>query len=171
MGSSDADRDWLRRDNTVLMQVHGASVLGLGLVAISAAQFEYADPRYNFFLLFLGSAVAYSNDLRNRVMCARRNMIAKCMLGLHILLSYALLQDWKPVYTTRALLCQDSPICVSKADSRRIVFQGGQTPTPVMLAIGVLSFLYSLCCAAFPDSDPPTITSPRSKLNHDKKTI
>ena len=117
------------------------------------------------------TATTYSNDLRNRVMCARRNMIAKCMLGLHILLSYALLQDWKPVYTTRALLCQDSPICVSEADSRRIVFQGGQTPTPVMLAIGVLSFLYSLCCAAFPDSDPPTITSPRSKLNHDKKTI
>ena len=41
-----AHRDWLRRENTVLMQLHGACVLGLGLVAISAAQFEYADPRY-----------------------------------------------------------------------------------------------------------------------------
>ena len=40
-----ADRDWLRRENTVLLQLHGACVLGLGLVAISAAQFEYADPR------------------------------------------------------------------------------------------------------------------------------
>jgi len=29
----------------VLIQLHGACVLGLGLVAISAAQFEYADPR------------------------------------------------------------------------------------------------------------------------------
>ena len=40
-----SDRDWLRRENTVLIQLHGACVLGLGLVAISAAQFEYADPR------------------------------------------------------------------------------------------------------------------------------
>ena len=71
MGSSDADRDWLRRDNTVLMQVHGASVLGLGLVAISAAQFEYADPRYTFLLLFLGSVVAYSNDLQQRLTKSR----------------------------------------------------------------------------------------------------
>jgi len=157
VGSSDADRDWLRRDNTVLMQVHGASVLGLGLVAISAAQFEYADPRYTVLLLFLGSAVAYSNDLRNSVMCARRNMIAKCMLGLHILLSYALLQDWKPVYTTRARLCQDSPICVSEADSRRILFRGAKLQPLSCWQSGFYHF-YTLSAA------PPSLTATRQQL-------
>ena len=68
-----------------------------------------------------------------------RNMIAKCMLGLHILLSYALLQDYKP---------------------------GGRTQTPVMVATGIMSLLYSICCAMFPDKDPPT---PPPAANHDKK--
>jgi hypothetical protein len=71
-----------------------------------------------------------------------RNMIAKCMLGLHILLSYAMLQDWKP---------------------------GGQTQTPVMVATGIMSFLYSICCSLFPDSDRPT-PSPSMKTSNDKKT-
>jgi len=110
-----AHRDWLRRENSVLIQLHGACVLGLGLVAISAAQFEYADPR---------------------------NLIAKCMLGLHILLSYAMLQDYKP---------------------------GGQTQTPVMVATAIMSFLYSICCSLCPDKDPPTATQPPTPS--DKKTL
>eukprot|EP00288_Rhodomonas_lens_P019610 CAMPEP_0177693768 /NCGR_PEP_ID=MMETSP0484_2-20121128/2574_1 /TAXON_ID=354590 /ORGANISM="Rhodomonas lens, Strain RHODO" /LENGTH=143 /DNA_ID=CAMNT_0019204597 /DNA_START=106 /DNA_END=537 /DNA_ORIENTATION=+ len=62
-----ANADWLRKKNSVLLKQHGACVLGLGLVALSAAQFEEANSR---------------------------NSVAKCMLGFQILLCYALGQEW-----------------------------------------------------------------------------
>lgn len=68
-------------------------------------------------------------------------MIAKCMLGLHILLSHAMLQDWKP---------------------------GGQTQTPVMIATAIMSLLYSICCS-LPDRDQPTPSS-SLKSGNDKKS-
>ena len=149
-----SDRDWLRRENTVLIQLHGACVLGLGLVAISAAQFEYADPRSLLRLpppsapfarrwppaaaLEWGGAVRLTRD-KPGLGC--RNIIAKCMLGLHVLLSYAMLQDWKP---------------------------GGQTQTPVMVATGIMSILYSICCTFFPDRDMPVAA--RTTTNHEKQS-
>ena len=69
-------------------------------------------------------------------------MIAKCMLGLHILLSYAMMQDWKP---------------------------GGQTQTPVMVATGIMSVLYSICCTFFTDRDMPSQVRPKSN-HHDKQS-
>mmetsp|Transcript_23443 Transcript_23443/g.47061 ORF Transcript_23443/g.47061 Transcript_23443/m.47061 type:complete len:142 (-) Transcript_23443:249-674(-) len=62
-----ASPDWLRKENSVLLQMHGACVLGLGLVALSAAQFEECNPR---------------------------NAVAKCMLGFQVLLCYAQGQEW-----------------------------------------------------------------------------
>jgi hypothetical protein len=64
------------------------------------------------------------------------------MLGLHVLMSYAMLQDWKP---------------------------GGQTQTPVMVATGIMSILYSICCSLFPDKDPPP--APPHASTHDKKAL
>mmetsp|Transcript_22772 Transcript_22772/g.56227 ORF Transcript_22772/g.56227 Transcript_22772/m.56227 type:complete len:144 (+) Transcript_22772:274-705(+) len=58
--------DWSTSQFAVLMKMQGACVLGLGLVCISAAQFEEADPR---------------------------NMIARCMLGMFALLFITMWQD------------------------------------------------------------------------------
>lgn len=131
--------------------MHAACVLGLGLIAISAAQFEYADPRsvppmhaqQALSLRFIASVHGGVKLTCSYAAHGDRNMIAKCMLGLHILLSYAMLQDWKP---------------------------GGQTQTPVMIATGIMSFLYSICCSLFPDKDQPTPT-PSLKSANDKKAL
>ena len=63
------------------------------------------------------------------------------MLGLHVLLSYAMLQDWKAE---------------------------GHTQTPVMAATALMSMLYSICCSLFADKDPPL---PTQTPNGDKKDL
>jgi len=60
--------EWSGQQYTVLMKMHGACVLGLGLVCISAAQFDEAESR---------------------------NKIARSMLGMTALVFMALWQDWR----------------------------------------------------------------------------
>eukprot|EP00291_Cryptomonas_curvata_P000966 CAMPEP_0172190018 /NCGR_PEP_ID=MMETSP1050-20130122/22868_1 /TAXON_ID=233186 /ORGANISM="Cryptomonas curvata, Strain CCAP979/52" /LENGTH=106 /DNA_ID=CAMNT_0012864821 /DNA_START=138 /DNA_END=458 /DNA_ORIENTATION=- len=63
-----AHPDFALKEFSLLVKMHGAFVIGLGLVAITAAQFEEAESR---------------------------NKVAGCMFLIHALLLLAMWQEWK----------------------------------------------------------------------------